>query len=413
MSEQAKLDGARSANEGSRREPGVLTFIALVSITLIGPLSIHLFLPAIPFVRAAFTADAALAQLAFSIAMLAMSTATLFYGSLSDRFGRLPVVVGGIGLFSIGAAVAALAPTIEILIAGRVLQGLGAACGMVMARAIARDLYGADRLGQMIAYITAAYVVGPMFSPLIAGFLIDAFGWQSILILPAVFGALAITIAITVIGETKPRDLLPQSGLLRGYRQLLTTPRFLLFALNPGFGTAGFFSLNSGSAYLMVETMGRPASEYGVYFMFGAVGYLTGNFLSGRLSKVLSGAALIVTGSLVTLGGGVLLAVLLTTVGLHPLCLFIPSSLLSLGQGLSMPQAQANAIRTEPTLTGTASGIVVFLQFFLGAVFSQLAGMSTAGSAGPLIAVVLTTTMLAAATGIAGVILTLRTGGRV
>lgn len=389
-------------------EPRPMVFIALVSITLIGPLSVHLFLPALPQVRAAYGADAALAQLAFSVAMLAMAAATLFYGSLSDRLGRLPVVVGGIGLFSFGAAIAAMAPAIEVLILGRVIQGLGAACGMVMSRAIARDLYGADRLGQMIAYLTAAYVIGPMFSPLIGGLLTDNLGWQSILVLPAVFGVIAIVVALTVIGETKPKNLVPARGLLRGYRHLLTHPGFLLWALNPAFGTAGFFALASGSSYLMAETMGLPATVYGLYFMFGAAGYMAGNYLSGRLSRHLSDTVLVVSGCLITLAGGALLVALVLVFGLHPLCLFVPSSFLSIGQGLSLSQAQANAIKTEPTLTGTASGVLAFLQFSLGALVSQLAGSLTIGSATPLITVVFSTTVLAAATGIGAVVVRAR-----
>ena len=146
-----------------------MLFIALVAITLVGPLSIHLFLPALPHVRNAFATDEATAQLTFSLAMFVMAFATLAYGSLSDRLGRLPVLVAGLVLFTLGAIVAVLASRITVLIAGRVLQGAGAACGLVLARAVVRDVYGADKLGKMIAYLTTAYVIGPLTAPLSAG----------------------------------------------------------------------------------------------------------------------------------------------------------------------------------------------------------------------------------------------------
>ncbi len=403
MSSNKDMPGGPGSQASIRAEPGIATFWALVSITFIGPFSIHMFFPALPHIRAAFATDAAMAQLTFSIAMLSMSAATLFYGTLSDRLGRLPVVIGGLSLFSAGATLAGLAQSIEVLIAARALQGVGAACGMVMARAIARDLYGAHRLGQMIAYITAAYVVAPMIAPLIGGTLADGFGWQSILIVPAAFGIFAIFATVPVIGETKPKDLRPEQGVLRGVALLLTKKRFILFALNPAFGTAGFFSLNSGAVYLMAETMQRPASEFGLYFILGSIGYLTGNYLSGFLSRWLSGQFLIVTGSLVTLGGGLVLVGSILLIGLHPLCLFIPSAILSFGQGFSMPHAQAQAIRLEPALTGTASGLVVFLQLFIGAIATQIAGALTVGTPYPLIAVVMTTASLAAITGIGAV----------
>ena len=132
-------------------------------------MSIHLFLPALPLVRRAFAVDAGTAQLSFSLSMFAMALGTLIYGSLSDRLGRLPVLIGGLVLFTGGAAIAAIAPSITVLIIGRALQGLGAACGVVIARAVVSDVYGADRLGQMIAYLTAAYVIGPMASPPLGG----------------------------------------------------------------------------------------------------------------------------------------------------------------------------------------------------------------------------------------------------
>lgn len=135
--------------------------------------------------------------------MLGMAIATLFYGSLSDRYGRLPMLVGGISLFVAGAFLAMFAPSITLLILGRVIQGVGVACGLVMARAIARDVYGADRLAQVIAYLTAAYVVGPMFAPVLGGFLTDVFGWRAILLVPAVFGVLSIFLSVAIVGETK------------------------------------------------------------------------------------------------------------------------------------------------------------------------------------------------------------------
>ena len=122
----------------SSREPGAPLFIALVAITLVGPLSIHLFLPALPHVRQTFAVSESTAQLTFSLAVVAMAFATLVYGSVSDRLGRLPVLLAGLVLFTVGAAVAVMAPSIEVLIVGRVLQGAGAGCGLVLARAIAR-----------------------------------------------------------------------------------------------------------------------------------------------------------------------------------------------------------------------------------------------------------------------------------
>ena len=134
----------------STRKPGAPLFIALVAITFIGPLSIHMFLPALPFVRQAFALDQSAAQLTYGLAMLVMAFTTLVYGSVSDRLGRQPVLLGGLVLFTLGATIAVTASTFSVLLIGRVLQGAGAACGIVLARAIVSDVYGTDRLGEMI-----------------------------------------------------------------------------------------------------------------------------------------------------------------------------------------------------------------------------------------------------------------------
>lgn len=383
--------------------PGSAVFVALVLLAFLGPLSIHLFLPVLPFVRQAFAVDAGEAQLALSLAILSMALATPVYGTLSDRYGRLPVMLGGIGLFTIGAAIAALAPSMSVLIAGRIIQGMGAACGMVLARTVARDIYGPDRLGQMIAYLTAAMVLGPMIGPPLGGLLTDYFGWQINLAVPALFGVATIIIVVTILGETKPAELNPPTHVMRGYWLLMTNPRFVYFALNPAVASGAFFALNAAAVYLMVEVLGRPATEFGLYFMLGPIGYMAGNYLAGRLSGRFSGPFQIIFGSIVSLLGSLSLPGLIAILGITPLSLFIPSLILSFGQGFSNPHAQAAAISVDETLTGTASGIVVFLYLAVVAAMIQLVSLAPAGSATLLVVMMLSSGVIALALGIAGV----------
>ncbi len=367
-------------------EPGAVLFAALVGVTLIGPLSVHLFFPAVPFVRRAFAVEAGAAQLAFSLSMLAMAAGTLVYGTLADRIGRLPTLIGGLVLFSGGAAIGAAAPTIELLIGGRVLQGLGAACGVVLARTMVSDVYGKDRLPQMIAYLTTAYVLGPMIAPVIGGGLADTLGWQSIMVVPAAFGLATILLAVFVIGETRPRAAPgPGAGLAQGYARLLGLRRFVFHMANPAFGSATFMSANAGAAYLMVEVLERPATEYGLWFTLGPLGFMLGNFLSGRASGRLSAAFLIVSGTAITLAGALTLATPVIGFALSPAALFVPILILSVGQGLSMPQAQAAAMSAVPELTGTASGIVVFAQFLMSALLTQVVAVFYDGTPLPMV----------------------------
>ncbi len=396
-----------SGNHGTR-EPSKSLFIALVAITFVGPLSIHLFLPALPYVRQAFAVDQSAAQLTYSLAMLVMAFATLVYGTLSDRLGRLPVLVGGLVLFTVGAITALSASTLTVLLIGRVLQGAGAASGIVLVRAMVSDVYGTDRLGKMIAYLTVAYVIGPLTAPPIGGLLIDWFGWQSILILPAAFGLVAIVIAVTVIGETSSPRGTTRPGLIFGYRRLFGAPVFTLYALNPALFSGAFFAQGTAAAYLTIEVLHRPASEFGLLFMLGPGGFMVGNFLSGRLGDRLSGGFLIVFGSLVTVAGTALMIVLIAYQGLTPWGLFVPLAVLTLGQGFAMPHSQAAAIAHEPTLTGTASGIVMFLQLLFAAGLPQLVSALSDGTATPMIVVVTTAAVLGLACGIGAVVLSRR-----
>ena len=160
--------------------PGPLFALALASISLIGPLAVHLFLPVIPAVKAALGLSDAMAQLTFSIALFGMAFATLFYGSLSDRYGRRPVLLSGLALFLIGSALSAAAESVVPLVLGRLVQAVGAGCGITLGRAIAQDVYGRDRLVKAMAYLTMVYTIGPMISPIVGGMLIDTFGWRSV-----------------------------------------------------------------------------------------------------------------------------------------------------------------------------------------------------------------------------------------
>ncbi len=378
------MAGRSAGGAPAAREPGAVLFASLVGVTLIGPLSVHLFFPAVPFVGRAFAVDAGTAQLAFSLSMLSMAMGTLVYGAVSDRIGRLPTLIGGLALFSGGAAVGAVAPSVEVLIGGRVLQGLGAACGVVLARTMVRDVYGEERLPQMIAYLTTAYVVGPMVAPAIGGGLADTLGWQSIMIVPAVFGLATILLAIVVIGETQRGGPAPRTGVADGFGRLLRQRRFVFHLLNPAFGSAAFMSLNAGAAYLMIEVLERPGTEYGLYFMLGPLGFMLGNFVSGRLSGRWSAGSLIAAGAVVSLAGALSLAPAAFGFALTPLALFVPCLVLSIGQGLSMPQAQAAAMSADPALTGTASGMVVFAQFLMSAVLTQAVAAGYDGTALPV-----------------------------
>jgi MFS transporter, DHA1 family, multidrug resistance protein len=367
-------------------DPGPLFAFALAAISLIGPLAVHLFMPVIPAVRAALGLSSSLAQLTFSIALLGMAVSTLFYGSLSDRYGRRPVLLSGLALFLVGSALSAVATSVVPLVLGRLVQAIGAGCGLTLGRVIAKDVYGADRLVKAIAYLTMAYTIGPMISPMVGGILIDAFGWRSVFFFALGFGAVIAACAYFVVFETRPPAPGKRIGgnVLRDYAELFGHMRFTAYVLQSGLMSATFLTAASAASSLLKDTLHRPSTEFGIYFLLFPFGYLTGNFITSRIGTRIANETMVLAGSfLLVITVAVQSSVLLVGY-LTPLTLFVPGFFLTMSQGLSLSYAQAGAMATNPRLSGTAAGIGVFMQNFCGAAAVQLYGLLADGTAIPL-----------------------------
>lgn len=371
--------------------PGNLFAVVLAAITLVGPLSIHFFLPVLPKVKAVFDVSDALAQVTFSVSLATMACMTVVYGALSDRYGRRPVLLTGLALFVLGSALAAVAPSIPMLIMARLLQAAGAGCGVAIARSIARDAYGPDKLVRAIAYLTMAYTLGPMLAPPLGGFLGETLGWRSVFWFALSFG-LAITLAAALVlhethEERAPRDGAGAPRFFGDILYLFGRLRFAAFVSQSGFSSGTFFTLAAGSAFLMQEYLGRPASEYGLFFFLFPAGYCTGNLISGRLSGRVPIERMVLMGSLILAVTVIVQVSLLLSGYISPWTIFLPGFLITFAQGIALPNAQAGAIRICPGLSGTAAGIGVFMQMMCGAAFSQLYGIFSDGTPIPMIIV--------------------------
>jgi DHA1 family bicyclomycin/chloramphenicol resistance-like MFS transporter len=366
-------------------------------ITFIGPLAIHLFFPAIPAVKVAFGLSDAMAQFTFSVAVFGMAFATLVYGSLADRYGRRPVLLSGLGFFLAGTVMSAVAATVPLLVAGRLVQAVGAGCGVTLVRTIARDAYGSERLVQAIAYLTMFYALGPMVSPVVGGVLVDMLGWRSVFAFALLIGAVITASAYWVIYETRPiGEARGGDNVLQSYARLLAQPRFTALVLQTGFSTGTFMILGSAASTLMKELLGRPATEFGIYFVLLPIGFISGTLISSRLGNRASTEAMVLIGSLLCVAAVGVQAVLLLSGHVTPLAFFLPGLFVTMAQGIALPYAQAGAMATIPRLAATAAGIGVFVQQFCGGVFAQLYGLVADGTPAPMVA----TTLLSAVLGV-------------
>lgn len=360
---------------------------ALAAITLIGPLSIHIFLPLMPEVKRAFDLPDSLVGLAYSISLLAFAASTLVYGALSDRHGRRPVLLGGLALFCAGSALTALAPSGSAMLAGRVLQALGAGCGVTLARAIARDTFGTGSLVKVVSYLTMAATLGPMLTPLAGGLLSDAFGWRSVFWVCVFAGAALVAAVYFVLRETRAATDLAQqpAQLWRNYTGLISQPRFCALVLTTGFASGTFNCIATAYAFLVQDYLGRTATEFGAYFIAMPSAFVLGNLISSRLARRAEVETMVLAGVLLQAAAIIILSALIMAGWMTPLSLFAPAAMSTFAQGLSMPNAHVGAIRVKPHLAGTAAGIGIFTQFFIGAVFSQIYVLFADGTPQPLV----------------------------
>lgn len=357
----------------------------LIAITALAPVSLQIFIPALPAIQAGFGTSAGVTQLVLSLSIFANAIATLAYGPLSDRFGRRPVVLAGLIIFVIGSALSAIAPTIGLLIAARIIQSAGAAAGMVLARAIIRDLYDREQAASGIAYLTMAMVVAPMVAPTFGAILIDQLDWRAIFVAMTVLGVLLTLLVGRGLMETRIVRQGPASrSLLTGASFLLQQPAFVAYMLQSTFAISTFFAFISGAPYFMIDILGQSATKYGLLFMVVSGGFMFGNFVSARLSRRVGIDRLIWIGNILAFLAT--LAVLSFMVAGHwtTLALFGPMMVTGFANGLSIANAQAGAVSISPELAGTASGLAGFSQMFIAALVSQCVGMLQNGTPFPM-----------------------------
>jgi MFS transporter, DHA1 family, multidrug resistance protein len=374
------------ATRAERRWSTPMLMALLAGITALAPFSLQIYLPALPAIQASFAVTPGIVQLTLSLSILANAVANLAYGPLSDHFGRRPVLLVGLAAFIAGSLACALASSIELLIVARIVQSIGGAAGMVLARAIVRDLYDRERSASIIAYLTMAMVVAPMLAPTIGAVLLDVASWRAIFFVVTGVGVALIWPIVVTLAETRPPAARRMGGPLSGPGALLRSGTFLAYALQSTFGISIFFSFIAGAPYFMMDVLGRSATEYGLWFILVSAAFMAGNLVAGRFSARIGLDRMVLTGSILGVAGAGLALALLLAGFWMPLALFGPIMAVGLGNGFAVPNAQAGAVSVQPLLAGTASGIAGFAQMFVAALVSQAVGMLQNGTPYPMAA---------------------------
>lgn len=369
--------------------------LLLVAITSVGPLALNILPPAMPAIARAMQSTPDVVQLTLSLFLLGLAVSQLVLGPLSDQFGRRPVILAGLALTGLASIAAFLAATMSFLIVARTIQALGASTGLVIGRAVIRDIYEREHAASMLGWVTMAMVVVPMVAPSVGGLLDTALGWRAIFVFIALFAFVILFWTIRALPETRLSAASNggANGILRETAALLVNRNFMGYALAAAFGSATFFSFLSGAPHIVVTMMERSSAEYGLWFAITSVAYMTGNFIAARRSVRFGSDSMVSWGLNIGLAGGLasVACAFLFPPALGPAIVFVPQLLLAIGNGFLLPNAIAGAVSVKPDAAGAASGIAGFLQMGFGAVAAQLTGYLLTSAATPLpLAIMLT-----------------------
>ena len=357
----------------SDRRPSIAV---LVAMSALGPLALNIFMPSMPGLAQQFEVEYGTVQLTLTLYLIGLSLAQLVYGPLSDRHGRRPVLLWGLILFLAGSLICTFAPSIEVLMVGRMLQAIGGCAGLVLGRAMVRDLFDRDRSAAMIGYVTMAMTLAPMLAPALGGYLDIWLGWRSSFAFCSIAGAGVMLWVALVLPETLAARGGGEgfAGLLRGYRDLLRSPAFCGYALQTAFTSGVFFAFIAGAPFVVVTVLGLPPSSYGLWFVVVSAGYLAGNFLTGRFSVRFGVDRMIAAGATIALLGIAAQAVI-GWLGLLSLpAIFLPMAIVALSNGLTLPNGTAGAVSVNPRAAGAAAGLSGALQMLIGAAAAVLVG---------------------------------------
>ncbi|MEU9103153.1 Bcr/CflA family multidrug efflux MFS transporter [Streptomyces xanthophaeus] len=394
------LPGAPAPLTAARRT-GLLVIFMLGGLTALPPLSMDMYLPALPAVTDALNSPAATVQLTLTACLAGMALGQLVIGPMSDKWGRRTPLLTGMVVYVLATALCAFAPTVELLIAFRLLQGLAGAAAIVIARAVVRDLYDGVEMARFFSTLMLVSGVAPIIAPLIGGQVLRFSDWRGVFVVLTGVGALLTLLVWRRLDETLPPERRHTGGVgtaLRTMRGLLGDRVFAGYTLAGGFAFAVLFSYIAASPFVIQEIYGASPQAFSLLFGVNSVGLIAAGQINGKLLVGRVSLDKVLTAGLAIAGAASVALLLMSTevfgkAGLFPVAaaLFVLMS----SMGLILPNTNAQALMRTPHAAGSASALIGTASFLVGAVASPLVGIAGEDTAVPMAVVQVTCSVLA------------------
>jgi DHA1 family bicyclomycin/chloramphenicol resistance-like MFS transporter len=365
-----------------------LAWLALLlgGLSAFGPLSLDMYLPGLPQLGRDLDASASATQLTLTACLAGLALGQLVAGPLSDRLGRRRPVLVGVALYAAASLLCALSPSIAVLILLRFVQGAAGAAGIVIGRAVVRDLYEGDAAARLFSSLMLVGGVAPILAPVIGGQLLRVTDWRGIFVVLAGLGAALLAAAFAALPESLPPERRSGDGLAgtgRALRLLAADRRFTGYALCSGFVMGAMFAYIAGSPFVLQEIYGLSPQVYSLVFAGNGLGIMAASYLSRSLIGRLRPGQLVHLGvAIAGAGAALLLAALLLDL---PVAVVLAGLFIVVSPvGLVGPNATALALADHPSIAGAASALLGVSQFLIGAIAAPLVGLAGTGSATPM-----------------------------
>lgn len=383
VSKAARYD----ANAGPAVASTALLLALITSCLMLQPLSTDLYLASLPHLAGYFQVSPAAVQQTLSLFVIGFGTAQLVAGPLSDRYGRRPVLLGGLALYVAASFACAAATSIAGLSAARFAQAIGCCAAVVVARAVIRDAYSPAEGGRVIAQASSWMALAPLLGPVAGAYLQVAFGWRAAFV---VLAALGLTLALagwSRMSETnrhKNADALRPSALVRTYRDILRSPSFWAYTLPGALSFASIFIFISGASYVLINVLQVPTAYFGYAWALGVSGYLAGALLCRKLLATMGTARALSLGTALGAAAGVLFALAVALGFHHWATVVFGQFLVSFAHGINWPCAQAGSVAPFPRQAGAAAGMLGFVVMMAGLLVGIVVAASHDGTLFPM-----------------------------